>query len=298
MANWTVVCVAMTLLPCLGAGAESDPARIALHPKQGTMEVIATVPALNGQGFHLCIPEAIGSREALWVNFMEAAVKWEGPDESGVLSCLWGPGGRIVYSVRLVPAHDYVDVEITVHNLTEYLWHDVFAFNCLNPVEAPDFQDRSLARTYMSERGKSTRLADTERVKGQIPTLQFYLPETTDEGSASIFVKGFGATSPNRTDGSWIATTAPEGNAYMAAYGAEVAFLFDNVDRCCIHAAPCFGDLGPGEHSTSVSRLYMAKGSLDDLLTRIEADRVELVSRQAWSRADDRDGVQSDPEDR
>jgi hypothetical protein len=44
----------------------------------------------------------------------------------------------------------------------------------------------------------------------------------------------------------------------------EAAFLFDNLDRCCIHAAPSFGDIGPGEASTTVSRFYLARGTLDD----------------------------------
>ena len=39
---------------------------------------------------------------------------------------------------------------MTVRNHTEFLWHDVFAFNCLNPIEAPAFQDWKLERTYMS----------------------------------------------------------------------------------------------------------------------------------------------------
>ena len=60
----------------------------------------------------------------------------------------WGPGGRISYTLRLIPAEDYVDVEMTIRNHTEFLWHDVFAFNCLNPILAPVFQDWKLERTY------------------------------------------------------------------------------------------------------------------------------------------------------
>jgi hypothetical protein len=65
----------------------------------------------------------------------------------------------------------------------------------------------------------------------------------------------------------------------MAATAVEAVFLFDNLDRCCIHAAPDFGDIGPGESSTAVSRLYLASGTLDDFLARFRADRSELAAR-------------------
>ena len=124
-------------------GAETSPktqpstgtaqGRIVLQPQAGAMQVRAQVPRLDNQAFALGIPETIGCREAMLVNFPEAKIEWQGPDADGVVSCSWGPGGRISYTLRLVPADDYVDVEMTVRNQTEFLWHDVFAFNCLNP---------------------------------------------------------------------------------------------------------------------------------------------------------------------
>jgi len=97
----------------------------------------------------------------------------------------------------------YVD---QIRNHAEFLWHDVFAFNCLNPSEAPALQDWKLERTYMSSHGQPLRMAQTTRVKGHMPTVGFYLPERIKTGEESVFVRGFGATSPDRTDGSWIVT--------------------------------------------------------------------------------------------
>lgn len=70
----------------------------------------------------------------------------------------------------------------------------------------------------------------------------------------------------------------------MAATAHEIAFLFDNVDRCCIHAAPSFGDIGPGEASTVVSRFYLARGTLEAFLQRLREDRATLAARQRWAR--------------
>ncbi len=165
------------------AGAETSPStrqqatrvpgRIALQPQPGAMQVTARVPELDHQAFALGIPETIGCREAMLVNFPEARIEWQGPDADGIVSCSWGPGGRISYSLRLIPAEDYVDVEMTVRNHTEFLWHDVFAFNCLNPIQAPAFQDWKLERTYMSKQGKPFCMAQTTRVKGHMPTVGF-----------------------------------------------------------------------------------------------------------------------------
>jgi len=102
-------------------------------------------------------------------------------------------------------------------------------------------------------------------------------------GTESVFVRGFGATSPDRTDGSWIVTLSEPSGTYMAATAVEAVFLFDNLDRCCIHAAPGFGDIGPGESSTTVSRVYLACGTLDDFLARFQADRPGLAARQRWA---------------
>ena len=82
-----------------------------------------------------------------------------------------------------------------------------------------------------------------------------------------------------------LVTLSKSTNAYMAATAMDAAFLFDNLDRCCIHAAPGFGDIGPGEASTTVSRLYLARGTLDIFLKRQEADRPGLATRQKWARA-------------
>ena len=267
------------------AAADGPPAgRIVLEPEAGAMQVRARVPALGNQTFALGIPETIGCREALLVNFPEARIEWQGPDSDGVVSCYWGPGGRIHYALRLVPGTDFVDVEMTIRNHTEFLWRDVFAFNCLNPIEAPAFKDWKLERTYMSKQGRPFRMSETTRVKGHMPTVGFYVPERVAPGTESVFVRGFGATSPDRTDGSWIVTLSEPTGSYMAATAMETAFLFDNLDRCCLHAAPSFGDIGPGEASTSVSRLYLAKGTLEDFRDRLEADRPVMAARQKWAR--------------
>ena len=273
--------------PVSARQAAADPAgRIVLQPVQGKMVAAARVPHLDGQSFALGIPETIGSRDRMLLNFPEVDGKltWTGPAEDGSIASQWTTEGVLHYRVRLVPGYDFVDVEMTVENLGADTWRDVFAFNCLNPVGARAYQDWRLERTFMSSHNEPLRMDGTQRVRGHMPTVGFYTHEQTPWGQESAFVRGFSATSPNRTDDSWIVTIAEDGQSHMAATSLDALFLFNNLDRCCIHSATNFGDIGPGEISSTVARLYMASGGLDAFLTRFQADRKTLEPRQAWAR--------------
>jgi len=112
-------------LQALSAETVSPAARITLQPQPGAMQVTARVPCLGKPAFALGIPETIGCREAMLVNFPQ------------------------------------------------------------------------------------------ERIKA---------------GEESVFVRGFGATSSDRTAGSWIVTLSEPAGAYMATTATEAAFLFDNLE--------------------------------------------------------------------
>jgi len=277
------VAITGCLLAFPGGIWAADPGRIVLRPMRGKMNAAARVPG-KGWVFALGMPETIGCRERMILNFPEVKIHWTGPDADGAVASEWTTEGRIKYAVRLVPSADCVDVEMTITNLSDKLWHDVFAFDCVNPTRAEPFKDWKLARTYMSSHGRPLLMAKTKRVQGHMPTVGFYTHEQTPWGLESPFVRGFGATSPNRTDGSWIVTLSDPPGSYMAATSSDSLFLFDNLDRCCIHSAPSFGDIGPGESSTTVARMYFAAGGLEDFLKRYRADLRTLAPRQKWAR--------------
>jgi hypothetical protein len=242
------------------------------------------VPLLDDQIFTLAVPETIGCRKRMLINWPDVDIRWKGPDKAGVVSCFWTRADVVRYTAQLTPAADYVDIEMTVTNLGEQLLRDVFAFNCLNPTGASAFKDFKLKRTYMSAHGESLQMSGTKRIKGHMPTLQFYLHEQVPWGTESSFVRGFGATSPQRTDDNWIVTLSDPPGSYLAATSLDSLFLFDNLDRCCIHSAPNFGDIGPGQSSTAVCRLYFARGNLQDFLRRYRFEVKELKSLQKWAR--------------
>lgn len=272
-----------TFTQLIAADTANSQQRILLRPRQGHMGCTALVPTLDGQMFALGIPETIGCRERMILNFPEVEIRWTDPDTDGSISCEWTTEGRIRYKTKIIPARDYVDVEMSIENLGDRPWHNVFAFNCVNPVRAPEFKDWELERTYMSRHGKPAVMSTTKRVKGHMPTVGFYLHERTPWGQESPFVRGFHATSPDRTDGSWIVTLSDPPGSYMATTSPHAEFLFDNLDRCCIHSAAGFGDIPPGNSSSTVCRLYFAHGTLDDFLTRYQTDAQQLEARQKWA---------------
>ncbi len=265
---------------------------ITLKPVQGNMICAVQVNELNRQTFALGVPETIGSSEGMILNFPEVTISWSGPDKDGIVNHTWTSPKKIEYSLKLIPGKDYVDLEMTIKNISRDNWTNVFSFNCLNPVNAPQFQDWTLERTYMSKNGKPFRVDGTSRINtGQMKTVQFYLHE--DYKNVSSFVNGFGAISPDRTDDSYIVTMSGDGGSYMAATSPTAIFLFDNLDRCCIHSATDFGDIPRGGEKTVTSRFYLAKGSLDDFLSRFESEvknvnepKVAMCWGKPWELAD------------
>lgn len=267
------------------AGVAQAGGRVTLRPAQGTMKCAVRSPALGDQSFALCVPETIGSRDQMLLNFPEVQGKldWSGPDERGVVSTSWTTEGRISYALSLIPGRDYVDAEMTVSNLGDEVWHDVFAFNCLNPTNAPEFKDMELERTFVSIHGEPRALSSVELVQGERP-LEFYPHQRTPWTHIPRFMRNFQQSNPTRPDGSWMVTLSKPEAGYIAAASLASTFLFENREFCCIHAPTNFGDIGPGESSTTLSRFYLAKGDLEDFLERYRQDRAELEAARDLAR--------------
>ena len=259
--------------------------RVVLMPDPEGMGCGLTVPGLPNQLFVLVIPETIGSREEMLLNFPDVSPRWKVPEEDGSIACEWTTEGRIRYAARLVPGEDFVDVEMEIENLTSRLWQDVFSFNCLNPTGAAPFRDLEMKRTWISREGNLLRLAETTRPRGPMPTVGFYLHESVPAGQEPSFVRGFEATNAVRTDRPWIVTLSDAGTHFMAAAAPEAVFLFNNVDRGCIHAAPSFGDIGPREKGRAVARFYFARGGVSEFLRRWREDLPGLERRGVRARA-------------
>ncbi|MDH3215169.1 MAG: hypothetical protein OEN01_02625 [Candidatus Krumholzibacteria bacterium] len=265
--------VAIVGLGLLAGCSSPNPNRIILMPVAGRMMVNALVPQQNRQIFGLGIPETIGSAEQMWlVNHTEAEIVWDVDERKGRVSTAWAQEGNIRYALELTPAEEYVDLVMTIRNVSATTWHDVFAFNCVSPAKAPAFHDSTLLRTYMSVDGDATPLADVPRTLGPRPTVAVY-PTRSHAGRLPPFAEAFEAASPVWSDDSWLVVVSEAGDAHMATTAADASFLFANTAFGCIHAAPAFGDLAPHEEATVHTRVFFAKGGLGDFLERYETYR-------------------------
>ncbi|MBI4244731.1 MAG: hypothetical protein HY606_11630 [Planctomycetes bacterium] len=250
---------------------DPDEERIVLTPVKGAMTCGVYLKKID-QSFAFGIPESIGSREhSLILNFPDVKpeeIEWKEDKKSGVASYSYSKSGLIEYDVKLTPHLDYIDLEMTIKNLTDEVWQDVFAFNCFNPVAARKFKDENLQRTYISVKGKMKLLADVKKtVNEKRPGLSFYLKEGIKKCQ---FADDSMSVSPERTDAAWIFRSA--GDYYMAAANAEAVFLFSNTEFGCVHSAPNFGNIKPGKSSRIKSRFYVAKGDLGEFIKRYESD--------------------------
>ena len=259
----------------IGGGAwavgDGSAQRIVLTPVQGEMICYADPPGLPGQRFVLGVPETIGCREQMMLlNFpdVKGRLRWTGPDSTGSVAAHWSTPGLLSYRLRAIPGADVVDLEIEITNLSDEDWHDVFAFNCLNPVRAPQFKDWDHERTYLSRAGRAVPLVAMRRNPGRRPTVSIYLPEA--KGEVHPFAAASGGISPDRSDGAWMVSLSEPPGAYIAATSDSAAFLFANQDRCCLHSAADFGTIVAGNSQSVRSRMYFAAGDLQTFLKRIE----------------------------
>ncbi|MFY0651770.1 MAG: hypothetical protein JXQ96_07035 [Cyclobacteriaceae bacterium] len=240
-------------------------------PDQGKMHCNVVVKEEGKRDvFALTVPETIACRDTLLLNFPETNIQWEDPDEFGVVKTSWIKEGVIYYDLEITPNYDFVDVKMTIRNLSQNNWQDVWSFNCLNPVRAEDYKDSLMHRTYMSTTDGPKLLSETERRIGRVKTIGLYFNEGISDPNHYAFTKEFDAISPDRTNGNYLVTLSQEKDSYMAATSQDALFLFNNLKFKCIHSAPNFGDISPNESKTVNCRFYFAKGNLNDFLNRIE----------------------------
>ena len=269
--------VAILISAISGCHAGTQPQTIQLMPNQGKMPC-NVVTNLDGKKniFALTIPETIGCREGMLLNFPETDLAWEGPDADGVVRTGWTKDSVISYSLELVPGRDFVDAVMVITNLSKDNWEDVWSFNCLNPVKAPAFRDEQLDRTYMSTPAGPKPLSATERTIGPRPGIGVYFSERMGADEYWPFISGFQATSPERTNGDYLLTMSSSGHTYMAATSPRTLYLFNNLEFTCIHAAPTFGDIPSGGTSSLTCRFYLAEGDMQDFFQRFKRDLKKL----------------------
>jgi hypothetical protein len=243
--------------------------KIRFTPVQGQMAgIVEDAPAFPGDRFSLGFPEAIGdAAQALWYGSIQ-------PEWKQAARGRWVSTGRqngvLTYSLAITPHDDYVDADITLTNDGKQAWKQGMAFNCFN-CGSSILRDNECLRHFVRVGGKFRRLVATPRVFGPRPTIQLYAVEGGPPAAQIPFVSNFRCTSPAVAEG-WMAIVSPDGKRLAAAVSRPALFLFQNMEYSCIHSAPGFGPVRPGETKQARTRLYFVTASLEDWHRRMRSE--------------------------
>jgi hypothetical protein len=230
-----------------------------------------SVPGFPDDLFRVNIPEWIGTRFQRLIIWSAIRSQWSQLGD-GSARLEWTEPGVCSLSVLLRPGSDTVDITITVGNLTDDVWDDVFAFNCLALLQAPTFADPEMARTYVCTGDSGfRRLADTSRDTNQVISgrqqMQFYMVRG-NAPPAWLLRDGFNCISPETVSRAFVATVAAGCTKVVGMAAADGLFVFNNSGYSCVHVASRIASLQPGERRDMKCRIYFVAGTLRDVYER------------------------------
>lgn len=228
---------------------------------------VSNVPAFPGETFSLGLPEAIGdSAMAHWSDTIKPDWRQEGDS--------WISTGRregeLAYVLKVEPQSDTVDIRIRLINESTRTWANGMAFNCFNCAAVP-IRDFECVRHWVAQSGKLRRLVELPRKFGPRPTVQLYSVEGAPLGRAIPFVAGFDAT-PDAVLEGWMAIQSHDSKRLVAVVSKPALFLFQNMEYSCIHSAPDFGRMRPGDTREALTRLYFVESTLKDWYRRMREE--------------------------
>lgn len=244
--------------------------RILFTPDPTRMSGCLTeVPELPGESFYVNIPEAIGdASQAVWTTDLAA-------DWTDLGAGRWRTQARVAgeldFALTLTPAYDTVDIDVSLTNRSSRIWTDSMAFHCFNCGGAPSIGDFECARHWARTSGQFRRLIEMPRVYSQRPTVQLYSVESAPPATQIPFVAFFEAT-PAVVLEHWLAIQSRDGNCLAAAVSRPTLFLFQNMEFSCVHSAPSFGTLQPGQAGEARTRIYIVRSSLPDWHRRMKEE--------------------------
>ena len=253
--------------------------------------------------FLLMLPKTIGERKMSMVNFPDAKIAWEvfdgeQHDTPGMVRCRTFSGVLIEYSIELVPHSDYIEATLAIKNHTDYTWHEVWMFTLLAPHGAPDFTETGTdtpagdikrnapgSGRFVEVAGQPRELSEIDRTPMNLSPdsdnkrreLLAMLPEEKPPQEVVRFMRELDAMVMERSSGAWMAGVDTERQCWIGMVVPEPVFFFTNDEIRSLHVAPNFGTIGPGEESMMKVRFYIAQGTLKNAISRMKADRKELI---------------------
>lgn len=224
----------------------------------------------DGDFFHLSIPEVIGDASQVSVTTDLPAI-WA--DLGGGR---WGTTGQfpgeLDFAMTVTPGYDSVDIDVSVTNRSSRLWAQTLAFHCFSCQASTLLADFECSRHWARNGQLFQRLVEIPRRFSPRPTVQAYNVEGAPPVTQVPFIDAFQATPGGVVLEDWLAVVSRDGLRLAAVVSQPALFLFQNMEYSCIHSGPSFGPLGPGQTGSALTRVYLARGPLEDWHRRMRSE--------------------------
>ena len=236
------------------------------QPNPGLMSgKLVDAAAFPGETFDLNVPEMIGDVAQIATAFGRIDwIEWA----PGYWTCAAQSAGECSYEVSMVLTHDTADIRIRLTNDSNRVWEHGTAFNHFAADYPAPGGDYETARHWLRVSGQFRRLHDLSRKYSSRPGIQLFNVVGAPPVSQIPFANSFQAT-PDFTAEGWLAVQSRDGTCLIAIVSKPALFLFQNSEFNCIHSAPDFGKLVPGQMSETQTRIYIVQSSLKDWYKRM-----------------------------
>jgi hypothetical protein len=227
------------------------------------------VEGFPGDVFCVNVPECIGdTAQATFLSEFES-IRWA--KLAGAWSVTARAQDELSYRLLAIPGQDTLDIEIHLTNESDRVWEQSMAFNCFSCYEAPAVRDFELVRHHIGARNPDELLRRLPRRASARSGVQVFGVNGAPPIDQIPFAAAFQATAPFVAQ-DWLAVSSRDGRRLVAAVSKPALFLFQNCEFACIHSAPGFGRLAPGQSARALTRLYFVEDSLRGWYARMRAE--------------------------
>jgi len=233
----------------------------------------------NGGRVLLRLPEALSSRsghffcewqrENAWpVSGPLALPEWRSEENRPGIGYECELRNGVRFYVRVKPGKDELDMVLGVKNGTSSTLEQVSANMCVVLSDAPEFCDRTLARTYFLFGGKPRLLSSTTpepAAQKRPPWIHCQVrgirPLTVPDDCPWWVCR-------ERADDGLIFTESAESRRFVALIWGRASSIVANSRTPCVHSNPLLGDCEPGAVVEQAGRLLLHEGNVDLLCFR------------------------------
>ncbi len=266
-----VIAYSMLIALLIGCARNSETAKSGegfqwVEPKkwQSMGPISFKLQAFPDQEFMLVFPEWFTSNE---LNDPDISFDWDLKPYIAVGS--WeSESYTSILTIRFKQSEQQIELvwDYEFRNSSDQLVTNLAAFNCLNLNWAPLFKDLAMERTWVrDENGKDVLLKEIIKTQGEgRRTMQFYPAIGGIELDQYRLIARWQVTSPAHLSGDRVRVESKDGLWQLETIvDGPVAYFFNNweEDHGCIHTAPLFPSIAPGNSAMAKGRIIFTKRS-------------------------------------